>query len=166
MNFPLIFIRNQGLGNLFFHSIFFITISLQLLISSQYINFFYFLGLLIFLRSNYDYSLGLFFLILIYGFYQDSLLGLPFGSSSMIFLYFLFLGQISIIIMGVNSNISQIYIYFMGLLFYSLFEYFYIFFNYNFLLKIDVLAINLLTSFCLFFFFTKLINLISGKDEK
>ena len=166
MNFFSIFFRNQDLNNLFFHLIFFTTISLQTVISSQYINFFYILGLFIFIRADYKYSLGLIFMLLIYGFYQDSLLNLPFGFSSMIFLYFLFLGQISSVILGIHSNLSQIYIYIIGLLFYSLFEFLYIFFKYNFLLKLDFIAINLLSSFILFLFFTKLINFILGKNEK
>ena len=74
--------------NIIFHVLFLLLISVQIIITIQFINILYILGLMIFVRSDYEFDWKLILIISLYGFYQDSLLGYPFGLSSLIFLFF------------------------------------------------------------------------------
>ena len=159
-------IRNINFSTLSFHLLFLFVISLQLTVSSPYINFAYILGLIIFMKSDKEYSLSTILLIFIYGFYQDLLLSSSFGSSSIIFIYFLFLGQLSNIFIGKGGSLFQGYLYLGGLIFYALFDYIYIFINFNILLKIDIFIINIFTALLFYFIFVQSIHFFINTNAR
>ena len=157
MNFIFELIRNISSYNFLFHFTFLFTISLQTIISTPYINFLYILGLLIFMRFNNECSQRTILLLFTYGFYQDLILSYSLGTSSMVFIYFLFLGQLSNIFIGKGGSSFQGYLYLGGLIFYALIEFIYIFFSFNIFLKIDVFISNIIIVLSIYFI-TKLFN--------
>ena len=166
MHLLFAFIRNLNFSTLSFHLFLLFIISLQAIVSHLYINWIYILGLIIFMKSNKEYSLSTILLIFMYGFYQDLLLSSPFGSSSIIFIYFLFLGQLSNIFIGKGGSLFQSYLYLGGLIIYALFDYIYIYLNYNILLKIDIFMINILTALVFYFIFIQFSYLYIGSNAR
>ena len=146
--------------------VFLFTISLQTIVSSQYINFLYILGLFIFMKFNQLCSLRTILLIFFYGFYQDLLLNYPFGISSMIFIYFLFFSQLSNIFIGKGGSLFQGYLYLGGLIFYALIEFLYIFFTFNIFLKIDIFLSNIIIVLLVYFLITKVFNSSIGSHVR
>ena len=166
MNFIFEIIRNLNSYNFIFHLFFLFILSLQTIVSTPYINFIYILGLLIFMRSNQDYSQKTILLLFSFGFYQDLILGYSFGVSSVIFSYFLFLGQLSNIFIGKGGSSFQGYLYLGGLFFYAFIEFFYIFLNFGIVLKIDVFLVNILIVLSIYFFITKVFNLYTVSNAR
>ena len=76
----------------------------------------------------------------------------------MIFIYFLFLGQLSNIFIGKGGSLFQGYLYLGGLIFYALIEFMYIFFSFNIFLKIEVFISNIIIVLSIYFLATKLFN--------
>lgn len=166
MNFIFETIRNLNSYNFIFHSSFLFILSLQTIFSTPYINFIYILGLLIFMRSNQDYSQKTILLLFFFGFYQDLIIGYSFGISSVIFLYFLLLGQLSNIFIGKGGSSFQGYLYLGGLIFYALIEFFYIFFSFGIVLKLDVFLVNIFIVLSIYFFITKVFNLYTISNAR
>ena len=157
--------NNQGTAinfsnsqNIIFHFLFLLLISVQIIITTQFINILYILGLMIFVRSDYEYDWKLILIISLYGFYQDSLLGYPFGLSSLIFLFFFFIGQISNIVLGTSSIMINFYFFIFGLLIFLIFERSYIFFKYGVFINLSYLFLNLVISICAYFILKKILN--------
>ena len=94
--------------NFIFHFLFIFILSTQIFITNYYLNTLYLLGLMIFIRADFEYDWKLILVISFYGLYQDTLLGFQFGYSSLFFLFFLFLGQITNLISGIGSFLINI----------------------------------------------------------
>ena len=73
--------------NFIFHFLFFFILSAQIFFTHNYLNSLYVLGIILFIRADYEYNWKLILIISIYGLYQDALLGFQFGFSSMFFLF-------------------------------------------------------------------------------
>ena len=103
--------------NFIFHFLFLFILSTQIVFTNYYLNTLYILGLIIFIRADFEYDWKLILIISFYGLYQDALLGFQFGYSSLFFLFFLFLGQISNLVSRIGSYLINIYFFaFWGLL--------------------------------------------------
>ena len=94
------------------------------------------------------------------------ILSYSFGISSMIFIYFLFLGQLSNIFIGKGGSAFQGYLYLGGLIFYALIEFIYIFLSFNIFLKIDVFISNIIIVLSIYFITNKLFNVTVGSNVR
>ncbi len=148
----------SNLQNIIFHSIFILLISIQVIISNQAINFFYILGLMVFIRVDFEYNWKLILLFSFYGFYQDSLLGYSFGFSALFFLFFFLIGQISNMIVGNTSNLINFYFFIFGLFIIIILERSYLFFKYDVNINFYYLFLNLIFTLVGYFIFKKLLN--------
>ena len=139
--------------NFIFHFLFLFILSTQIVITNYYLNTLYILGLMIFIRADFEYDWKLILIISFYGLYQDALLGFQFGYSSLFFLFFLFLGQISNLVSRIGSYLINIYFFAFGVFLLAILEGFYMYFSYNIFVDIYKVFINMIfvTSLCFFF---------------
>tara|TARA_S200000501_G_C20572157_1_gene633428 strand:- start:68 stop:565 length:498 start_codon:yes stop_codon:yes gene_type:complete len=144
--------------NFIFHFLFFFILSAQIFFTHNYLNSLYVLGIILFIRADYEYNWKLILIISIYGLYQDALLGFQFGFSSMFFLFFFFLGQISNLVSGIGSFLISVYFLAFGILLLSVFEGFYIYFNHNILIDLNKILINIIFLIFLYFFLKKILK--------
>ena len=68
-------INLNNFQNSIFHFLFIFILSSQIIVTNSYLNILYVLGLMIFIRAEYEYNWTLILLISFYGLYQDTLLG-------------------------------------------------------------------------------------------
>ena len=131
------------------HSAIFITISLNLLSSNSIVDFILLTCLIIYLskgsKIKWHYSL----LIFLWGIYSDLIIGYPIGYSSIIFLFFLLLNQISNFFGIFFLTAIRFLIFFAGLFLVSAFEHLtiYLKFDTNILIYLQVLEILFLLLF-------------------
>jgi hypothetical protein len=116
---------------------------------------FYILGLMIFIRAEYEYNWKLILLISFYGLYQDTLLGFQFGFSS---LFFFFLGQISNLVSGTGSFLMNVYFFVFGILLLSILEGFFLYFSHSIVIDFYKVLINMILTITLFLFTKRFFN--------
>ena len=114
MNTQTSLINLNNFQNSIFHFLFIFILSSQVIVTNSYLNMFYILGLMIFIRAEYEYNGKLILLVSFDGLYQDTLLGFRFGLSSLFFLFFFFLGQISNLVSGTGSFLLNVYFFMFG----------------------------------------------------
>ena len=146
------FISLNNFQNSIFHFLFIFILSSQIIVTSPYLNIFYILGVMIFIRAEYEYNWKLILLISFYGLYQDTLLGFQFGFSSLFFLFFFFLGQISSLLSGTGSFLINIYFFVFGIFLLSILEGFFFFFSHSIIIDFYKLFINMILTIILFLF--------------
>ena len=141
--------------NFIFHFLFLFILSTQIVFTNYYLNTLYILGLMIFIRADFEYDWKLILIISFYGLYQDSLLGFQFGYSSLFFLFFLFLGQISNLVSRIGSYLINIYFFAFGVFLLAVLEGIYLYFVHNIFIDIYKLIINMVFIILLCFFLKK-----------
>lgn len=141
--------------NFIFHFLFLFILSTQIVITNYYLNTLYILGLMIFIRADFEYDWKLILIISFYGLYQDALLGFQFGYSSLFFLFFLFLGQISNLVSRIGSYLINIYFFAFGVFLLAVLEGIYLYFIHNIFIDIYKLIINMVFIILLCFFLKK-----------
>ena len=141
--------------NFIFHFLFLFILSTQIVITNYYLNTLYILGLMIFIRADFEYDWKLILIIAFYGLYQDTLLGFQFGYSSLFFLFFLFLGQISNLVSRIGSYLINIYFFAFGVFLLAVLEGIYLYFVHNIFIDIYKLIINMVFIILLCFFLKK-----------
>ena len=124
-------INLNNFQNSIFHFLFIFILSSQIIVTNSYLNILYVLGLMIFIRAEYEYNWKLILLISFYGLYQDTLLGFQFGFSSLFFLFFFFLGQISNLVSGTDSFLMNVYFFAFGVFLLSILDGFFLFFSHS-----------------------------------
>jgi hypothetical protein len=144
--------------NFIFHFLFIFILSSQIIVTNSYLNIFYILGLMIFIRAEYEYNWKLILLISFYGLYQDTLLGFQFGFSSLFFLFFFFLGQISNLVSGTGSFLMNVYFFVFGVFLLSILEGFFLFFSYSIVIDFYKVFINMILTIILFLFTKRFFN--------
>ena len=144
--------------NSIFHFLFIFILSSQIIVTNSYLNIFYILGLMIFIRADYEYDWKLILLISFYGLYQDTLLGFQFGFSSLFFLFFFFLGQISNLVLGTGSFLVNFYFFVFGVFLLSILEGFFLFFSHSIIIDFYKLFINMILTIILFLFAKRFFN--------
>ncbi len=144
--------------NFIFHLLFIFILSTQIIISNYYFNTLYLLGLMIFIRADFEYDWKLILVISFYGLYQDTLLGFQFGYSSLFFLFFLLLGQISNLISGIGSFLINIYFFAFGIILLAILEGIYLYFSHNIFIDIYKVFINMVFFIFLCFFLKRIFN--------
>ena len=151
-------INLNNFQNSIFHFLFIFILSSQIIITNSYLNMFYILGLMIFIRTEYEYNWKLILLISFYGLYQDTLLGFQFGFSSLFFLFFFFLGQISNLVSGTGSFQMNAYFFAFGIFILSILEGFFLFFNHSIVIDFNKVFINMILMIILFLFTKRFFN--------
>ena len=141
--------------NFIFHFLFLFILSTQIVFTNYYLNTLYILGLMIFIRADFEYDWKLILIISFYGLYQDALLGFQFGYSSLFFLFFLFLGQISNLVSRIGSYLINIYFFAFGVFLLAVLEGIYLYFVHNIFIDIYKLIINMVFIILLCFFLKK-----------
>ncbi len=141
--------------NFIFHFLFLFILSTQIVFTNYYLNTLYILGLIIFIRADFEYDWKLILIISFYGLYQDALLGFQFGYSSLFFLFFLFLGQISNLVSRIGSYLINIYFFAFGVFLLAVLEGIYLYFVHNIFIDIYKLIINIVFIILLCFFLKK-----------
>lgn len=141
--------------NFIFHFLFLFILSTQIVFTNYYLNTLYILGLIIFIRADFEYDWKLILIISFYGLYQDALLGFQFGYSSLFFLFFLFLGQISNLVSRIGSYLINIYFFAFGVFLLAVLEGIYLYFVHNIFIDIYKLIINMVFIILLCFFLKK-----------
>ena len=144
--------------NSIFHFLFIFTLSSQIIVTNSYLNILYVLGLMIFIRAEYEYNWKLILLISFYGLYQDTLLGFQFGFSSLFFLFFFFLGQISNLVSGTGSYLINVYFFAFGVFLLSILEGFFLFFSHSIVIDFYKVFINMILTIILFLFTKRFFN--------
>ena len=145
-------INLNNFQNSIFHFLFIFILSSQVIVMNSYLNIFYILGLMIFIRAEYEYNWKLILLVSFYGLYQDTLLGFQFGFSSLFFLFFFFLGQISNLVSGTGSFLMNVYFFVFGVFLLSILEGFFLFFSYSIVIDFYKVVINMILTIILFLF--------------
>ena len=145
-------INLNNFQNFTFHFLFIFILSSQIVVMNSYLNTMYILGLIIFIRAEYEYNWKLILLISFYGLYQDTLLGFQFGFSSLFFLFFFFLGQISNLVSGTGSFLMNFYFFVFGVFLLSILEGFFLFFSYSIVIDFYKVVINMILTIILFLF--------------
>ena len=151
-------INLNNFQNSIFHFLFIFILSSQLIVMNSYLNIFYILGLMIFIRAEYEYNWKLILLVSFYGLYQDTLLGFQFGFSSLFFLFFFFLGQISNLVSGTGSFLMNVYFFVFGVFLLSILEGFFLFFSYSIVIDFYKVFINMILTIILFLFTKRFFN--------
>mgnify|MGYP001364711509 FL=1 len=151
-------INLNNFQNSIFHFLFIFILSSQVIVMNSYLNIFYILGLMIFIRAEYEYNWKLILLVSFYGLYQDTLLGFQFGFSSLFFLFFFFLGQISNLVSGTGSFLMNIYFFVFGVFLLSILEGFFLFFSYSIVIDFYKVFINMILTIILFLFTKRFFN--------
>ena len=141
--------------NFIFHFLFLFILSTQIVFTNYYLNTLYILGLMIFIRADFEYDWKLILIISFYGLYQDALLGFQFGYSSLFFLFFLFLGQISNLVSRIGSYLINIYFFAFGVFLLAVLEGIYLYFVHNIFIDIYRLIINMIFIILLCFILKK-----------
>ena len=142
-------INLNNFQNSIFHFLFIFILSSQVIVTNSYLNIFYILGLMIFIRAEYEYNWKLILLVSFYGLYQDTLLGFQFGVSSLFFLFFFFLGQISNLVSGTGSFLMNVYFFVFGVFLLSILEGFFLFFSYSIVIDFYKVFINMILTIIL-----------------
>ena len=145
-------INFNNFQNSIFHFLFIFILSSQVIVTNSYLNIFYILGLMIFIRAEYEYNWKLILLVSFYGLYQDTLLGFQYGFSSLFFLFFFFLGQISNLVSGTGSFLMNVYFFVFGVFLLSILEGFFLFFSYSIVIDFYKVVINMILTIILFLF--------------
>ena len=145
-------IHLNNFQNSIFHILFIFILSSQVIVMNSYLNIFYILGLMIFIRAEYEYNWKLILLVSFYWLYQDTLLGFQFGFSSLFFLFFFFLGQISNLVSGTGSFLMNVYFFIFGVFLLSILEGFFLFFSYSIVIDFYKVFINMILTIILFLF--------------
>ena len=151
-------INLNNFQNSIFHFLFIFILSSQVIVMNSYLNIFYILGLMIFIRAEYEYNWKLILLVSFYGLYQDTLLGFQFGFSSLFFLFFFFLGQISNLVSGIGSFLMNVYFFVFGIFLLSILEGFFLFFSYSIIIDFYKVFINMILTIILFLFTKRFFN--------
>ena len=151
-------INLNNFQNSIFHFLFIFILSSQIIATNSYINILYVLGLMIFIRAEYEYNWKLILLISFYGLYQDTLLGFQFGFSSLFFLFFFFLGQISNLVLGTGSFLMNVYFFAFGVFLLSILEGFFLFFSHSVVIDFYKVFINMILTIILFLFTKRFFN--------
>ena len=151
-------INLNNFQNSIFHFLFIFILSSQVIVTNSYLNIFYILGLMIFIRAEYEYNWKLILLVSFYGLYQDTLLGFQFGVSSLFFLFFFFLGQISNLVSGTGSFLMNVYFFVFGVFLLSILEVFFLFFSYSIIIDFYKVFINMILTIILFLFTKRFVN--------
>ena len=151
-------INLNNFQNSIFHFLFIFILSSQVIVTNSYLNTFYILGLMIFIRAEYEYNWKLILLVSFYGLYQDTLLGFQFGFSSLFFLFFFFLGQISNLVSGAGSFLMNVYFFVFGVFLLSILEGFFLFFSYSIVIDFYKVFINMILTIILFLFTKRFFN--------
>ena len=151
-------IKLNNFQNFIFHFLFIFILSSQIIVTNSYLNILYILGLMIFIRAEYEYNWKLILLISFYGLYQDTLLGFQFGFSSIFFLFFFFLGQISNLVSGTGSFLMSAYFFAFGAFLLSILEGFFLYFSHSIVIDFYKVFINMILTIILFFFAKRLFN--------
>ena len=151
-------INLNNFQNSIFHFLFIFILSSQIIVTNSYLNILYILGLMIFIRAEYEYNWKLILLVSFYGLYQDTLLGFQFGFSSLFFLFFFFLGQISNLVSGTGSFLINLYFFTIGVVLLSILEGFFLFFSYSIVIDFYKVFINMILTIILFLFTKRLFN--------
>ena len=144
--------------NFIFHFLFLFILSTQIVFTNYYLNTLYILGLMIFIRADFEYDWKLILIISFYGLYQDALLGFQFGYSSLFFLFFLFLGQISNLVSRIGSYLINIYFFAFGIILLAILEGIYLYFSHNIFIDIYKVFINMVFFIFLCFFSKRIFN--------
>ena len=152
------FISLNNFQNSIFHFLFIFILSSQIIVTNSYLNIFYILGMMIFIRAEYEYNWKLILLISFYGLYQDTLLGFQFGFSSLFFLFFFFIGQVSNLVSVTGSFILNAYLFAFCVFLLSILEAFFLFFNYSIIIDFYKLSINMILTIILFLFTKRFFN--------
>ena len=158
MNSQIALVNVNNFQNSIFHFLFIFILSSQVIVINSYLNIFYILGLMIFIRAEYEYNWKLILLVSFYGLYQDSLLGFQFGFSSLFFLFFFFLGQISNLVSGTGSFLMNVYFFVFGVFLLSILEGFFLFFSYSIVIDFYKVFINMILTIILFLFTKRFFN--------
>ena len=151
-------INLNNFQNSIFHFLFIFILSSQIIVTNSYLNILYVLGLMIFIRAEYEYNWKLILLISFYGLYQDTLLGFQFGFSSLFFLFFFFLGQISNLFSGTGSFLMNVYFFAFGVFLLSILEGFFLFFSHSIVIDFFKVFINMILTIILFLFTKRFFN--------
>ena len=151
-------INLNNFQNSIFHFLFIFILSSQIIATNSYLNILYVLGLMIFIRAEYEYNWKLILLISFYGLYQDTLLGFQFGFSSLFFLFFFFLGQISNLVSGTGSFLMNVYFFTFGVFLLSILEGFFLFFSHSIVIDFYKVFINMILTIILFLFTKRFFN--------
>ena len=151
-------INLNNFQNSIFHFLFIFILSSQIIATNSYLNILYVLGLMIFIRAEYEYNWKLILLISFYGLYQDTLLGFQFGFSSLFFLFFFFLGQISNLFSGTNSFLMNVYFFSFSVFLLSILEGFFLFFSHSIVIDFYKVFINMILTIILFLFTKRFFN--------
>ena len=151
-------INLNNFQNSIFHFLFIFILSSQIIATNSYLNILYVLGLMIFIIDEYEYNWKLILLISFYGLYQDTLLGFQFGFSSLFFLFFFFLGQISNLISGTGSFLMNAYFFIFGVFLLSILEVFFLFFSHSIVIDFYKVFINMILTIILFLFTKRFFN--------
>ena len=151
-------INLNNFQNSIFHFLFIFILSSQIIATNSYLNIMYVLGLMIFIRPEYEYNWKLILLISFYGLYQDTLLGFQFGFSSLFFLFFFFLGQISNLVSGTGSFLMNVYFFAFGVFLLSILEGFFLFFSHSIVIDFYKVFINMILTIILFLFTKRFFN--------
>ncbi len=155
MNSQTSLINLNNFQNFIFHFLFIFILSTQIFLSNYYLNTLYVLGLMIFIRADYEYDWKLILLISFYGLYQDALLGFQFGFSSLFFLFFFLVGQISNLLSGAGSFMINVYFFTFGIFLLSVLEGFYLYFSHNIIIDFSKVLTNMVLITILYFFSKK-----------
>ena len=151
-------INLNNFQNSIFHFLFIFILSSQIIVMNYYLNTLYILGLIIFIRAEYEYNWKLILYISLYGLYQDTLLGFQFGFSSLFFLFFFFLGQISNLVSGTGSFLMNVYFFVFGVFLLSILEGFFLFFSHSIVIDFYKVFINIILTVILFLFIKRFFN--------
>ena len=150
------------------HTAIFISISLNLFSSNPIVDFILLTCMIIYLSKGSKISWHYSFLIFLWGVYSDLIIGYPIGYSSIIFLSFLLLNQISNFFGIFFIDIIRFFIFLIGLLFVLIFEHLVIYFQFstNILISLQILEILfiLLLYFPINYFIKNNIKLYAQKE--
>ena len=152
------YLNLSNLQNSIFHFLFIFILSSQIIVTNYYLNIMYVLGLMIFVRAEYEYNWKLILLISFYGLYQDTLLGFQLGFSSLFFLFFFFLGQISNLVSGTGSFLMNFYFFLFGVILLTILEGFVLFFSHSIIIDFYKIFINMILMIILFLLTKRFFN--------
>jgi len=153
---------NQYYGELIFHVAIFISISLSLFSFNSIMDFVLLTCMIIYLSKGSKIHWYFPLLIFLWGIYSDLVIGYPIGYSSVLFLFFLLLNQVSNYFGIFYMNNVRFFLFLIGLLFILIFEQLIIYLNFgtniSFFLQILKILIILVLYFPINFFMKNKIN--------
>ena len=151
MIFKNIFSNSNLLNDFLFHIILLFTISLNLTISYEIIDFTTISCLVIYIYNNKKINWYTPFIIFLWGIYQDLIIGFPLGYSSLLFLFFLLLSQLINNLRPSSITISSFFVYIVGVILFLSIEYIIIFINFDISLSITYKLLNLVIASLIYF---------------